>query len=118
MASKRDTEGYLCIDNRVNEGLPDMLVMRAGLPPGAGRGLFESATICCSHCQAIVVLNPNRSRERAYCRKCDAYLCDGCGILLARTFECKTFNQVVDEMLESVAKNPETTAPTTLILQT
>ncbi len=104
MSSKRRKEGYLMIDNRVNEGVPDDMMRAAGLPAGSGKGLFESATISCSHCQALVVLNQDRTRERGYCRKCDSYLCDGCEALRAMSFECKTFNQTVDEVLEATTK--------------
>ena len=72
MSSLRRHEGYLLIDHRVSPGVP------AGPDPalvGAGR-LFESATITCSHCQAVVILNPDRSRPRHYCAKCDHYVCD------------------------------------------
>lgn len=114
MASKRKLEGWLLLDNRVNEGVPDAVVMRAGLPPGAGRGVFESATISCSHCQAVVVLNPQRTRERAYCRACDKYLCDACGIERARTFECKPFEKLIDEVLAAAEK--QTDAANSLVL--
>ena len=54
-------ESFLIVDDRLSGG-----------------GLFEAATTTCSHCQRIVVLNPDRTRERGYCRKCVHYICDEC----------------------------------------
>jgi hypothetical protein len=102
MKSLRNHEGYFLLDHRATSAVPDELVIAAGLPAGAGRGLFEAPTYTCRHCQAVVVMNPNRSRERAYCRGCDHLICDGCGAERARTGECKTFNQKVDEYLSSI----------------
>lgn len=103
MKTIRDTEGYLLVDNRHSDPVPDELVIAAGLPPGAGRGLFETATYTCSHCQAQVVMNPSRTRERAYCRGCAHVICDGCAAEKARTLVCKTFEQRIDEYLNTVS---------------
>lgn len=104
MLTQRDKEGYFLLDHTQAEGMPDELVIAAGLPPGAGRGLFEAPTYTCSHCNAIVVLNPNRQRERVYCRGCDHNICDGCGVIRAQTLQCRTFKQVVDEILASAER--------------
>lgn len=102
MNSKRSHEGYLLIDNRSGPGFTDLVGQAANLPPGAGRGTFEAPTYTCSHCQTVVVLNPNRQRERAYCPKCDHYVCDGCGTIRALNGgQCKTFKQVIEEVMES-----------------
>jgi hypothetical protein len=61
MRSKRSLEGELTIDER-----------------GSGGKLFESPTVTCSHCQRVVILNPDRSRPRGHCWKCDHYICDTC----------------------------------------
>jgi hypothetical protein len=80
MRSKRSHEGWLYIDNRDAPAVtaaqaaawaPGREVVGAGV-----NGVYESALITCSHCQRTVVLNPQRSRERGYCRKCDHYICD------------------------------------------
>lgn len=97
--SLRRHEGHLMIDHRACEGIPDQLAVASGLPPGAGKGLFESACYTCSHCQRIQILNPDRSRERAYCRGCDHLICDRCGLERARTGQCKTYAQKIDELL-------------------
>ena len=99
MKSLRSHEGYLMLDHRGGMAVPDELVIAQGLPAGAGRGLFEAPTYTCKHCQRVVVMNPNRTRERAYCRGCDHLICDDCGAEKARTLQCKTFDQKVDEYL-------------------
>ena len=104
MASLRNREGYVLVDNRASPGVSDDTVRKFDLPPGVNRGLFEAPTYTCSHCQRVVVINPDRSRQREYCRKCDHYICDGCGAKMAVTKECKTFNQIADEIMEAGAK--------------
>lgn len=92
--SKRSLEGYLLIDHRAGDGMPGL---RAG-------SVFESATITCSHCQTQVVLNPDRSRARAYCPKCDHYICDGCEAIRVQTGVCRTWKQIMDDHVEAVLK--------------
>lgn len=85
MKSKRAQEGYLLLENRFAPA--HTLAQAAAFKHktghdliGAGmRGTFESATITCSHCQRTVVLNPDRSRPRGWCTKCDHYICDSPG---------------------------------------
>lgn len=94
--SKRQGEGYLLIDHRNSPGVPAEMAHATGLPvslSGPG-GVFESATKMCAHCNAIVVLNPDRKRPRGYCAKCDAYVCDNpaCGL------ECRPFKRLIDEL--------------------
>jgi hypothetical protein len=93
--------GYLMIDNRVNEGVPEQAVRRFGLPLQAAKGMFEAKTITCSHCNAIVVMNPERTRERTFCKGCNHYICDGCASVLAQTGLCRTVDQILDEMQEA-----------------
>lgn len=54
-------ENYLLIDHRAYNG-----------------ELFEAATYTCRHCCGVIIKNPLRERERAYCPKCDGYICDSC----------------------------------------
>lgn len=105
MSSLRRHEGYLLIDSRNTPGLTEEIVkgIDADLPAHAGRGMFEAPTYTCSHCCAVVVLNPRRTRERAYCSGCDHYLCDACGAAKAMT-GCKTFRQIIEETQEQAAK--------------
>lgn len=97
--SLRSLEGELTIDHRHSPGVPDALIKLAGLPLGAGRGIFETATYTCGHCQAQVVMNPERTRERGYCRRCQHVICDGCGVVMAQTLECRPFQKWADEVL-------------------
>lgn len=60
MRSLRSRENYLLIDQSACLG---------------GRK-EENATLTCCHCQAQVIINPLRTRERNFCRKCYAYVCD------------------------------------------
>ena len=107
MSSKRSKEGYLILDHRASQGVPDEVMVKDGLPPGAGRGVFESATYTCSHCEYVVVLNPNRTREREYCRGCDSYICDGCGEQKKLGKPCKTYAQIIDEAMNAAAKQSD-----------
>ena len=107
MKSKRSQEGYLLIDNSVNPGLTDEQVITSGLPPGAGKGIFEAPTYTCSHCQLVVVLNPLRTRDRGYCPKCDHYVCDRCEGVRVQTGQCKTFNEIIAEAQEQATKRPQ-----------
>lgn len=100
MLSKRSQEGYLLIDNRCNEGLPDQMTRWAGIDMPGGRGMFESPTITCPHCQRVIVLNPLRTRARNHCRRCDHYVCDSIECNLA----CRPVKQVFDELQEQMSK--------------
>lgn len=81
MSSLQRHEGYLLIDNRAS-----------------GDGLLESATVTCSHCHRIVVLNPDRTRPREYCAGCDHYICDGCAAIRSSQPACLPFNKVLDRL--------------------
>ena len=102
----RDQEGYLMMDHRHAGGtVSDMYLQSVDLPLGAGRGLFECATYTCHHCQYVVVIEPKRTRERAYCKKCEHRLCDGCGAELARTGICRPYRQVIDDYLNALSRS-------------
>jgi hypothetical protein len=104
MASKRSHEGYLLIDHTDSPGVPDSLSVAAGLPAGAGRGKFECATLTCQHCDVQVLVNPKRNRERAWCKHCDHYLCDACGVALQHTGECRNASKRITEYLAAVER--------------
>lgn len=106
--TKRSYEGYLMIDNRAGGPVSDEDIHKAGLPKGAGRGLFEAATYTCRHCGFIVVIEQTRTRDRAYCRGCDHFICDGCGVLRAAGAPCRTFDQIADEVMEAAEKGANT----------
>lgn len=104
MNSVRRHEGYFMMDHRGTEGVPDTLAVAAGLPAGAGKGLFEAPTYTCSHCQAVVIMNPDRKRERYHCRGCDHLICDNCAAARAAGAKCRTFKQIVDEAVEAAER--------------
>lgn len=91
MNSKRSHEGLLIVDNR-------------NLALGVGSGVAEIPTFTCSHCQAIVVLNARRTRERGYCRKCDHCICDHCLRELSASGICKPFKEIVYDALVAADK--------------
>jgi hypothetical protein len=95
MKSLKHGEGYLLIDNRGNDGVPDELVHAAGLPVGAGRGMFEADTIHCVHCGTCFLKKPDRVRPRGHCRVCDKYICDPCeGATRAAGYVHRTFEDL------------------------
>ena len=97
--SLKNQEGYFMLDHRQTAPVPDELVIAAGLPAGTGRGLFETPSFTCKHCQRVVVMNPNRQQERHYCKGCDHLICDGCAAIKSVTKVCRTFDQLVDSLL-------------------
>lgn len=93
------------LDHRMTQGLDDATIRQMGLPVGAGAGLFETHTITCNHCKTVVVLNPLRNRERAYCRGCDHYICDPCGAARAAAGNvCNSFDSIVEKIQEAALK--------------
>jgi len=106
--SKRSYEGEFMVDHRFTPGLPDEM-MPKGMPPRSGQGLFEAPTFSCSHCPQVVVMNPLRTRERIYCRKCDHYLCDRCGAIMKVTKVCKTYEQFLGETQEKAFREEQHT---------
>jgi hypothetical protein len=102
MSSKRRQEGYLVVDSGGGPGIAPDELARRGLNPEMGRGLFESPTITCSHCQRIVILNPGRTRERGYCQKCDHYVCDQCNLARVQTGVCVPFMAKIEQQHEVI----------------
>jgi hypothetical protein len=106
MFSKRELEGYLEIDHRESPGITPELAAKIGrgtVPVPAGT-VFKAATYNCSHCEALVIINPKRTRTRGYCAKCDHYVCDLCETERVRTGVCRPFKQVIDEFIDKTAK--------------
>jgi hypothetical protein len=97
MKSITHGEGYLLLDHRAGAALPDEYVHLAGLPVGAGRGVFEAATISCEHCGTSFYKNPARLRPRGHCRKCDRYICDPCEAAMSATnYTHRTFEELAN----------------------
>lgn len=92
------------VDHRAGDGLPRELSPTGTPIPGGS--MLESAVILCNHCQAGVILNPNRSRSRGYCPKCDRYVCDQCeAARVASGGECVPFDKIIDTVLELGSRN-------------
>lgn len=99
--SERELEGYVRIDHRESPGIPGMPFHNRGM-------LFEAPTRTCSHCRAVVIINPDRSRERAHCHSCDHFICDACEALRVSGLPCKPMTQVIDEFMDAIAKGRTT----------
>ena len=103
------------IDNRNNAGVPDEVMVAMGYPVGAGKGVYESATYTCSHCHAVVIIEPKRTRERGFCRNCNSRICDGCNAVKAQTLTCKSMQRIIDETLEAAVKQADTVQSSILL---
>jgi hypothetical protein len=101
--SKRSREGEILIDHRSSPGLMPEQV-RGDVPAVAGGQVYESAVYTCSHCQATVIINPQRTRERGYCQKCDRYVCDECEAIRVKTFECRSVERQLDEIQNAIER--------------
>jgi len=112
MGSKRDHEGYFVQDHRYGAPMPEHLLRSVGLPAAAGRGLFEAPTFTCNHCCAVRVID-RRAESPTWCKGCDHYLCENCGPAYKRTGVCRTFKQIMDEVVERVNRD----LPLTNLLQ-
>jgi NAD-dependent SIR2 family protein deacetylase len=64
----------------------------------AGFRLHEYDTYTCSHCNRVVVMNPERKRERYKCRGCEHHICDECAALRTAGAPCRTITQWFDEI--------------------
>jgi hypothetical protein len=104
MRSKKDQTGELVIDHRNSPGISLEWAAAVGISGpivGAGK-TFESGLKNCTHCGGDVIMNPMRQREREWCRVCDAYICDNCGLLRKLGgYEHKTARQQIEEIYTS-----------------
>ena len=105
MRTLASLEGYLMIDNRCNQGVPDEIMVAQGLPVGSGRGLFEEACYTCSHCETQVIKNRERTRPRGYCTSCDHVICDECDAVRHNSaHQCVPFKAFCDEVRNAAAR--------------
>jgi len=102
--SKRNDQNYLQVT--VGAPIPGELLVAVGLAPELGRsGTHELATYTCSHCQKQLIVNPWRTRERAWCKSCDHYVCDECKAdQVLRGGACVPMRYLVDEVAEAADK--------------
>lgn len=85
--------GYLIIDQSAS-----------GIPVSMGRPVVEMSTYTCTHCNAVVFMNPARVRERYKCRGCDHLICDGCAAKRVSGEPCITMQQKIGQYMESIEK--------------
>ena len=100
MRSKKDRQGELVIDHRNSPGITADWAASVGVSGpivGAGK-TFESGLKNCSHCGADVLMHPQRTRDREWCWKCDAYICDGCGLMLKLGAGCQPIQKTITEI--------------------
>lgn len=71
---------------------------------GGNSPLVEMATYTCTHCGTVVVMNPERKRERYHCKGCSHLICDPCAALRAAGEPCKTLRQKIAEEFEAVER--------------
>ena len=106
--SQRSFEGYLEIDNRESPGISraEAAAFRGSRPvvPQEAGKLTQLVTKKCQHCPRIVVLNPDRVRQRGYCPKCDGFVCDDCETNRVLTGKCTPWKKVIDDWHDAAAK--------------
>lgn len=83
--------GYLEIDHRA-----------AGNPPEGLPTHFEADTYTCTHCSAVVVMNPARKRERYKCFGCSHHICDPCAAESVAGVPCLTMQHKYELHLEQL----------------
>lgn len=76
--------GYLMVDHQASPGISPEAARRLGIAARPEGTVFEAKTLSCSHCRCSVVVNPDRTRDRHYCSKCDHYICDLCAFRAAQ----------------------------------
>jgi len=94
-------EGYLMLDHRASPGLtPEESVSLGYGVSASGEKLYEAKTNHCSHCGTVVIMNPQRTRERSFCQACSKYICDNCGVSMKLPdYVHKTYTQQQEEDL-------------------
>lgn len=108
--SKRSLEGSILIDHRNSPGISEEFIRANKLDEkfgafavGSGKTV-ETAITVCHCCQRDVYHTPTRKRERGWCRKHDAYLCDDCNAAIANGMDCIPFSTRMEAYAESVIR--------------
>lgn len=90
MNTLRSQEGYILLANE--HAPPD-----PSLPVQMQAPVFEAASCTCSHCQAIMIVDPLRQRPLPYCRKCNHSICSRCELVrVASGYDCLPFKKLLD----------------------
>jgi len=106
--SKRTFSGELIIDHSESPGFNEN-VAKAGhrwsLVRFLGRGQkLKAETNTCSHCDRVVVRNPDRVRPRGHCTHCDYFICDPCTADYYLTSECRCRAKRHDAIIKNALK--------------
>ena len=100
--------GEIVIDHSASPGLPEDVARWAGYDPLFCREgkIYRQETLHCSHCDAHVVKNPARTRDRHFCAKCAGhYICDSCAYQADQAGYVHTpYKKVVDTLLNQANK--------------
>src|SRR5258708_16341761 len=101
ISNKQLHEGYLMLDHRASPGFTPEEAKALGYGEiASGEKLYEAKTNHCSHCGTVVIINPQRTRERSYCQACNKYICDNCGISMKLPdYVHKTYLQLQEKEL-------------------
>lgn len=105
---RASNEGYICIDHSESPGFDGRTAEighRLSLHRHIGAGQkLQAATNTCSHCDRVVIKNPDRTRTRGHCSKCDFFICDPCQADFYLTSECrcraKRHNAIITQALK------------------
>ena len=109
MITQKSKESYLFVDHRASPGLSPEMARRMGYPAGSvseGK-LLEIATLTCCHCGGVLIKNPERTRAREHCFKCNSYICDMCAELARHPdYVHNPFTKFADDLREAALRNP------------
>lgn len=96
----------MLIDHTFSPGVTREFVAKSGMggPVVEAGQRFEAAMTSCPHCGSDVLRHPLRKREREWCRKCDAYICDNCAAVRKATGVHKTLQQTMNELYDQAMK--------------
>lgn len=90
--------GYYMVDHRNSPGITGKIAeMDPSKMPVGANTMMETDIVTCSHCQAVVRLNPYRdsaTHPRNWCAKCDRYICDAPVCLM----QCRPYLAYLDEL--------------------
>ncbi|HYT45877.1 MAG TPA: hypothetical protein VEP90_26355 [Methylomirabilota bacterium] len=94
-------EGEIFLDHRASPGFTEEQSIKLGLEGRAvGSTIFEAPTRTCNHCGTIVIINPDRKRDRATCFQCMRYICDECELARHQPgYIHITTNDVIEQIL-------------------
>jgi hypothetical protein len=90
--------GYLIVDHRHSPGIApaDVAHVPGEVLTAPGGAVLERDVLTCSHCERTIVLHPLRTRDRGYCPKCHAFICDTCEGIRVKSGACVPMQQVLE----------------------